>query len=106
MHWQQQSWAGAARLRSLRQPLPGRRGNPADGLETQRTLYAAQDAAVQLRLARLQASVGLYKALGGGWQSDRQVSCGETEALCCAGLLHPHTRSFRRSAPGAGRAPA
>ncbi|MDU0791024.1 pyoverdine export/recycling transporter outer membrane subunit OmpQ [Pseudomonas aeruginosa] len=41
-------------------------------LETQRTLYAAQDAAVQLRLARLQASVGLYKALGGGWQSDRQ----------------------------------
>jgi NodT family efflux transporter outer membrane factor (OMF) lipoprotein len=37
-------------------------------LETQRTLYAAQDQNVQLRLARLQASVSLYKALGGGWQ--------------------------------------
>lgn len=36
-------------------------------LDAQRTLYAAQDAAVQLKLARLQARVGLYKALGGGW---------------------------------------
>ncbi|WP_236180434.1 MULTISPECIES: efflux transporter outer membrane subunit [Pseudomonas] len=38
-------------------------------LETQRTLYAAQDLNVQLRLLRLQASIGLYKALGGGWQA-------------------------------------
>jgi NodT family efflux transporter outer membrane factor (OMF) lipoprotein len=38
-------------------------------LETQRTLYAAQDLNVQLRLSRLQASVALYKALGGGWQT-------------------------------------
>lgn len=37
-------------------------------LETQRTLYAAQDLNVQLRLARVQASVALYKALGGGWR--------------------------------------
>ncbi|MCF5164688.1 efflux transporter outer membrane subunit [Pseudomonas congelans] len=37
-------------------------------LETQRTLYQAQDISVQLRLARLQASIALYKALGGGWQ--------------------------------------
>ena len=37
-------------------------------LETQRTLYAAQDLNVQLRLARMQASIALYKALGGGWQ--------------------------------------
>ncbi|MDZ5431669.1 TolC family protein, partial [Pseudomonas fluorescens] len=37
-------------------------------LETQRTLYAAQDLNVQLRLSRLQASIALYKALGGGWQ--------------------------------------
>ena len=36
-------------------------------LETQRTLYQAQDQYVQLRLARLQASIALYKALGGGW---------------------------------------
>ncbi|MFV3405977.1 efflux transporter outer membrane subunit [Pseudomonas sp. NY15463] len=37
-------------------------------LETQRTLYLAEDEQAQLRLARLQASVALYKALGGGWQ--------------------------------------
>jgi len=37
-------------------------------LETQRTLYEAQDQQVQLRLARVQGSVALYKALGGGWQ--------------------------------------
>ncbi|ESW37679.1 TolC family protein, partial [Pseudomonas taiwanensis] len=36
-------------------------------LETQRTLYAAQDQQAQLRLARLLGSVALYKALGGGW---------------------------------------
>lgn len=39
-------------------------------LETQRTLYAAQDLDVQLRLSRLQASVALFKALGGGWRTD------------------------------------
>lgn len=36
-------------------------------LDAQRALYAAQDEAVQLQLARLQARVALYKALGGGW---------------------------------------
>ena len=38
-------------------------------LETQRTLYQAQDQHVQLRLARLQASIALYKALGGSWHA-------------------------------------
>lgn len=37
-------------------------------LETQRTLYQAQDLDVQLRLSRIKASIALYKALGGGWQ--------------------------------------
>ena len=36
-------------------------------LQTQRTLYAAQDLNVQLRQSRLQASIALYKALGGDW---------------------------------------
>ncbi|MCY1398404.1 efflux transporter, outer membrane factor (OMF) lipoprotein, NodT family [compost metagenome] len=43
-------------------------------LETQRTLYAAQDLSVQLRLSRLQASVALYKAVGGGWQVAQPAS--------------------------------
>ncbi len=36
-------------------------------LQTQQTLFTAQDELVQIRLARLQAGVGLYRALGGGW---------------------------------------
>ena len=37
-------------------------------LDAQRTLYAARDQSSQYKLARLQAAVGLFKALGGGWQ--------------------------------------
>ena len=36
-------------------------------LQTQQTLFTAQDQLVQIRLARLQANVSLYRALGGGW---------------------------------------
>lgn len=38
-------------------------------LDAQRTLYEAQEAAAELHMLRLQASVVLYKALGGGWTS-------------------------------------
>lgn len=38
-------------------------------LDTQRSLYAAQDAAVQRQADRLLAAVGLYRALGGAWQA-------------------------------------
>jgi multidrug efflux system outer membrane protein len=38
-------------------------------LDAQRTLYVAQDLSVQLRMARLQARVSLYRAMGGGWQA-------------------------------------
>jgi outer membrane protein, multidrug efflux system len=37
-------------------------------LDAQRSLFQAQDALVRQRLARLEATVDLYKALGGGWQ--------------------------------------
>lgn len=36
-------------------------------LDAQRTLFQAEDQLAQVRLSRLQASIGLYKALGGGW---------------------------------------
>lgn len=39
-------------------------------LDTQRSLYEAEDATVQVRLAQLLAAVGLNKALGGGWSSN------------------------------------
>ncbi|HVI51714.1 MAG TPA: efflux transporter outer membrane subunit [Candidatus Sulfotelmatobacter sp.] len=37
-------------------------------LNTQRTLFSAQDTLVQARLSHLEAVVSLYKALGGGWE--------------------------------------
>jgi outer membrane protein TolC len=36
-------------------------------LQTQQTLFTAEDNLAQARLARLQAIVSLYQALGGGW---------------------------------------
>jgi len=36
-------------------------------LDAQRTLFQAEDQLAQIRLSRLQASVSLFKALGGGW---------------------------------------
>jgi NodT family efflux transporter outer membrane factor (OMF) lipoprotein len=36
-------------------------------LDAQRTLFQAEDQLAQVRLARLQASIALFKALGGGW---------------------------------------
>lgn len=38
-------------------------------LNTQQTLFQAQDTLAQVRLARLQAIVSLFQALGGGWVS-------------------------------------
>ncbi|MBF0561267.1 MAG: efflux transporter outer membrane subunit [Alphaproteobacteria bacterium] len=38
-------------------------------LNTQRTLFQAQDALIQAKLAHLQAVVGLFKAMGGGWEA-------------------------------------
>ncbi len=38
-----------------------------DVLDAQRSLYAAQQALVQVQALRLQNQVGLYRALGGGW---------------------------------------
>jgi len=37
-------------------------------LDSQRSFFQAQDSLVQQRLARLKATVDLYRALGGGWE--------------------------------------
>jgi outer membrane protein, multidrug efflux system len=39
-------------------------------LDAQRTLFSAEDQLAQTRLTRLQASVSLYRALGGGWSPE------------------------------------
>jgi multidrug efflux system outer membrane protein len=36
-------------------------------LVTQQALFTAQDNRVEARLARLQATLSLFQALGGGW---------------------------------------
>lgn len=39
-------------------------------LDTQRSLYSAEDEAARLRMLHLQASVNLARALGGGWREE------------------------------------
>jgi outer membrane protein TolC len=44
-------------------------------LTAETTLFSAEDTLVQVRLARAQALLNLYKALGGGWvEPDRPVT--------------------------------
>ena len=43
-------------------------------LNTQLTLFQAEDALWQAQLARLQAFVSLYQALGGGWEPRMEKS--------------------------------
>jgi NodT family efflux transporter outer membrane factor (OMF) lipoprotein len=50
-------------------------------LDAQRTLFQAQDQLAQIRLARLDASVALYRALGGGWEApERSPATASSES--------------------------
>ncbi|HEX3672963.1 MAG TPA: efflux transporter outer membrane subunit [Rhizomicrobium sp.] len=46
-------------------------------LQSQQTLFTAQDTLIQIKLARVQADVGLFKALGGGW-SEKDIDATQT----------------------------
>ena len=39
-------------------------------LQSQQSLFTGQDTLVQIKLARLQSNISLYRALGGGWTVD------------------------------------
>lgn len=67
-------------------------------LTAQQTLFNAQDQLVQIKLARIQADVGLYRALGGGWSEADELA---TQALPTA--TAPVTPS---SEPGPQTVPA
>lgn len=50
-------------------------------LNTQQTLFQAQDLLLQIRLQKLTSYVDLFKALGGGWtEADRRAAIAATEA--------------------------
>jgi outer membrane protein, multidrug efflux system len=49
-------------------------------LNTQQTLFQAEDALAQARLARLQAIVSLFQALGGGWTVQQEASVARPAA--------------------------
>jgi NodT family efflux transporter outer membrane factor (OMF) lipoprotein len=57
-------------------------------LNTQQALFQAQDTLAQARLLRLQAMVGLFQALGGGWQEPPERhpkrECGKPRRMKCA----------------------
>ncbi|HSV80883.1 MAG TPA: efflux transporter outer membrane subunit [Ramlibacter sp.] len=59
--------AEAARFRLARLRYEGGVASYLDLLDAQRSLFTAQQALVQARLARLQNQVQLYRSLGGGW---------------------------------------
>jgi NodT family efflux transporter outer membrane factor (OMF) lipoprotein len=58
-------------------------------LQTQQTLFQAVDALVQARLARLQAIVSLYQALGGGWPPADAEIMAATGGYLWSGLAVP-----------------
>jgi NodT family efflux transporter outer membrane factor (OMF) lipoprotein len=48
-------------------------------LNTQQTLFQAEDALAQARLARLQAVVSLFQALGGGWTVQQEAHAAKPD---------------------------
>ncbi|SEE11372.1 efflux transporter, outer membrane factor (OMF) lipoprotein, NodT family [Rhizobiales bacterium GAS191] len=58
-------------------------------LNTQQTLFQAEDTLSQIRLQRLLAVVSLYQALGGGWTRDRYPVTKDDEAATQPGPVLP-----------------
>ncbi len=69
-----QAQAEAARMRLSSMRYDAGVANQLDLLDAQRSLFASQQALIAAQLARQQAHIGLYKALGGGWVADATAS--------------------------------
>ena len=54
-------------------------------LDSQRSLYSAQQSLVDTRRARLSNLVNLYKALGGGWTERTASAAGAAQPAQAAG---------------------
>ncbi len=72
---QAQAQLAQAQAEGVRMRLAGVRydagvASQLDLLDAQRSLFASQQALIAAQLARQQAHIGLYKALGGGWLAD------------------------------------
>lgn len=57
-------------------------------LDAQRSLYAAQQGLVSLRLAKYSSAVRLYAVLGGGWQADEPTKEAITDHVTDAPTKH------------------
>jgi NodT family efflux transporter outer membrane factor (OMF) lipoprotein len=69
-------------------------------LTAQQTLFSAQDQLVQIKLARIQADVGLYRALGGGWSEADELA---TQAMPTATApVTPSAEPGPQTVPAAG----
>ncbi|HET8694799.1 MAG TPA: TolC family protein, partial [Aquabacterium sp.] len=62
-----QAQAEAARLRLSTLRYDSGVANQLDLLDAQRSLFSAQQALIAAQLARQQAEISVYRALGGGW---------------------------------------
>ncbi|MFZ3140317.1 efflux transporter outer membrane subunit [Polaromonas sp.] len=79
----QQAQANAEGVRFKLSDLRYRNGiaSQLDLLDAQRSLFTAQQAVVQTRLAQLQSQVTLYKTLGGGWTEPGAVAPAANTAV-------------------------
>jgi NodT family efflux transporter outer membrane factor (OMF) lipoprotein len=66
-------------------------------LNTQQTLFQAEDLLSQIKLQRFQAVVSLYQALGGGWTRDRYPVTTDAQPATDPGIILP---SGTVAAPG------
>jgi multidrug efflux system outer membrane protein len=73
--------------------------NYLDVLEAQRSLYAAQDSVAQSDRQIIDDLIAIYKALGGGWQADGQISAVSRPIPTACGRSSPSTSASVPSGP-------